>query len=97
MLFAAPWLHVHINISLISAYLIRHSHTDVEVAFGETLLEQNLFNFSSTSHLHDFFKRIFLFQDALRSLSILKLGKTDQMEIYLVFVVLPTSIIENTF
>ncbi len=33
MLFAAPRLYIHINISLISAYLIRHSRTDVDAAF----------------------------------------------------------------
>ncbi len=32
MLFAAPRLHVHINISLISACLIQHSRTDVNAA-----------------------------------------------------------------
>ncbi len=33
MLFPAPWLHIHINISFISARLIRHSRTGVERGF----------------------------------------------------------------
>ncbi len=32
MLFAAPWLHVHINISLISTCLIQYLCTDVDAA-----------------------------------------------------------------
>ncbi len=48
MLFAAPGLHIHINISLISACLIRHWHSHVGAA-SACLANSERLNFYDTS------------------------------------------------